>query len=93
VGVAAIVGVLSRRLLELERQQAQVERDLRDAHALRTPIATIHGLVSVLGDGADRAATAPLLRAISAETDALLRSGLFESLSEETRRSSGTRQG
>jgi signal transduction histidine kinase len=75
VGTAVLVGRLSRGLTEAVRLRTEAERDAQAAHALRTPVATIHGLVRVLRsrDGRDEA-EAKVIAAIEDETSRLLES-------------------
>jgi signal transduction histidine kinase len=76
---AFLAGLLSRGIVELERQRIEAARDLEAAHALRAPIATIRGLVDFLGH---REAATPeeekVVRALGDETDRLLRSPLLD---------------
>jgi signal transduction histidine kinase len=74
--VAFFVGATSRALIQAERSRTQAERDVVAAHELRTPVATIHGLVVSLEDA--RVPQEPVLRAIRAETSRLLESELFD---------------
>jgi signal transduction histidine kinase len=77
VSVATAVGLLSSALLRLERQRIEAARDLQAAHALRTPVATIHGLVTVLTGESSDIPSQPLLRAIADETERLLEADVF----------------
>jgi len=79
-GAALLTGWLSSTLVRLNRERAIAERQRAAAHALRAPIATIHGLVDVLlGRAAVDEAEQRILRSIRDETDRLLRSEVFES--------------
>jgi signal transduction histidine kinase len=72
---AYLVGALSTALVRAERERGRIELQQQAAHALRTPVATIHGLVQVLiRGGRDE----PALRSIEDETERLLRSPVFE---------------
>lgn len=73
---AYLVGALSAALVRAERERAASELHRQAAHALRAPIATIHGLVQVLRR--DRSAEEPIVRAIEDETGRLLESPIFE---------------
>lgn len=77
VAAAYLVGALSAGLLRATRERDEAARRQEAAHALRAPVATIHGLVGVLRTRAK--AEDPILRSIEDETDRLLRSPLFES--------------
>src|SRR5579864_399134 len=73
---AYLVGAMSTALVRAERERERVAQQHRAAHALRAPIATIHGLVQVLRrDGTREEA---LLRSVEDETERLLRSPIFE---------------
>jgi hypothetical protein len=76
LGAAYLTGVLSAALLRAERARAESELHRRAAHALRAPIATIHGLVAVLRR--DRTHEEQIVRAIEDETGRLLESPVFE---------------
>jgi signal transduction histidine kinase len=72
---AYLVGALSLALVQAERDRGRSELRQQAAHALRTPVATIHGLVQVLiREGRDE----PVVRSIEDETERLLRSPVFE---------------
>jgi signal transduction histidine kinase len=73
---AYLVGALSSALVHAEGERERAELQRRAAHALRAPVATIHGLVQVLQR--DRRPQEPILRSIEDETERLLRSPLFE---------------
>jgi signal transduction histidine kinase len=78
LGVAALVGQLSRRLLLAERERAAAEHEARAAHDLRSPVATIHGLVATLRLRTDRDPTdEKVLAAIEDETGRLLEAPFF----------------
>ena len=76
VAAAYLVGALSAGLLRATRERDEAARRQEAAHALRAPVATIHGLVGVLRTRTK--AEDPILRSIEDETDRLLRSPLFE---------------
>jgi signal transduction histidine kinase len=79
-GAALLTGWLSSTLVRLNRERALAERQRAAAHALRAPIATIHGLVDVLLGGSPVAEPEQrILGSIRDETDRLLRSEVFES--------------
>ncbi len=75
---AYLTGWLSTALVRADRARTLAERERESAHALRAPVATIHGLVDVLrarfehSDDERR-----ILRSIADETDRLLRSEVF----------------
>lgn len=73
---AFLVGAMSTALVRAERERERIELQQRAAHALRAPLATIHGLVQVLRR--DRSQEEKLLRSIEDETERLLRSPIFE---------------
>jgi signal transduction histidine kinase len=77
VGVALLVGLISRALVALEGRRVQTENDIRAAHALRTPVATIHGLVAVLEQAPTDDVRRPVLLAIKEETTRLLHARIF----------------
>jgi signal transduction histidine kinase len=72
---AFLVGALSSALVRAERERGRIELQRQAAHALRTPVATIHGLVQVLIRGGR---DDPALRSIENETERLLRSPVFD---------------
>ena len=79
VFAAYLVGALSAGLLRTTRERDEAARRQEAAHALRAPVATIHGLVGVLRNRAGRDdAEMTILRSIEDETDRLLRSPLLE---------------
>lgn len=76
---AYLVGSLSAALVRASRQRDEAERRQEAAHALRAPIATIHGLVVILRDRfRHEPPESTILRSIEDETDRLLSSPLFE---------------
>ena len=77
-GAAYLVGALSAGLLRATRERDEAARRQEAAHALRAPVATIHGLVAVLRTRKPADADQTILRSIEDETDRLLRSPLFE---------------
>lgn len=79
VFAAYLVGALSAGLLRTTRERDEAARRQEAAHALRAPVATIHGLVGVLRNREGRDdAEMTILRSIEDETDRLLRSPLLE---------------
>jgi signal transduction histidine kinase len=78
LAVSALAGQLSRGLVLAERRRSQAEHDADAAHALRSPVATIRGLVEVLGrrDGRDATDT-KVIAAIEDETQRLLDAPFF----------------
>jgi signal transduction histidine kinase len=79
VAAAYLVGALSAGLLRATRERDEAARRQEAAHALRGPVATIHGLVSVLRARTKREdPELTILRSIEDQTDRLLRSPLFE---------------
>jgi nitrogen-specific signal transduction histidine kinase len=79
VGAAYLTGALSASLVRAERERAEWELHRRAAHALRAPIATIHGLVQVLHrDRSTDEKEEKIVEAIADETGRLLESPLFE---------------
>jgi signal transduction histidine kinase len=76
VVAAFVVGVMSTALVRAERERERIELQHQAAHALRGPIATIHGLLQMLRR--DRSQEEKLLRSIEDETERLLRSPIFE---------------
>ena len=79
-GLAAyLAGRLSSALVSADRERALAALEREAAHALRTPVATIHGLVAALNARAARDEDeAKILSSITDETDRLLRSPLFD---------------
>lgn len=76
---AFLVGSVSAGLVRATRERDEVQRRHEAAHALRAPIATIHGLVVVLRDRfRHEGDETTILRSIEDETNRLLRSPLFE---------------
>ena len=76
---AYLVGALSAGLLRATRERDETARRQEAAHALRAPVATIHGLVAVLQNRTDREdPDLTILCSIEDETERLLRSPLFE---------------
>ncbi|HZS24441.1 MAG TPA: hypothetical protein VFA30_05570 [Gaiellaceae bacterium] len=75
---AYLVGLLSASLVEATRARDAAERQREAAHALRAPVATIHGLVTTICKrGRTDATDATILRSIADETERLLSSPLF----------------
>jgi signal transduction histidine kinase len=76
---AVATGMLSSALVRVNRERAISERRAAAAHALRAPIATIHGLVEVLQtrEPSDEAGHR-IIRSIEDETTRLLQSEVFE---------------
>ena len=79
-GAAILTGWLSSSLVEANRARAVADRERAAAHALRSPIATIHGLVEILAarDHKDEV-DMRIIGSIEDETERLLRSEVFES--------------
>lgn len=76
---AYLVGALSAGLLRATRERDEAARRREAAHALRAPVATIHGLVEVLRNHTGHEdPESTILRSIEDETERLLRSPLFE---------------
>jgi signal transduction histidine kinase len=76
---AYLAGRLSSALVASDRERTLAAREREAAHALRTPVATIHGLVAALNARAARDEDeAKILSSIADETDRLLRSPLFD---------------
>jgi len=74
-----LVGLLSRALVNVERNRVEAERDLEAAHALRAPVATIRGLVDFLRQRGPRSPEEEkVVLALGDETDRLLGSRLLE---------------
>jgi signal transduction histidine kinase len=77
---AYLAGRLSSALVDANRERALAEQEREAAHALRAPVATIHGLVEALGARAARDEDeTKILSSIADETNRLLRSPLFDS--------------
>jgi signal transduction histidine kinase len=77
---AYLAGRLSSALVDAHRERALAEQEREAAHALRAPVATIHGLVEALGARAARDEDeTKILSSIADETNRLLRSPLFDS--------------
>jgi signal transduction histidine kinase len=74
---ALLVGQLSRVLVRAERGRIEAERDAQAAHTLRTPVATIHGLVGVLRLRGGDEELEKVVRALEDETERLLASSIF----------------
>ena len=75
---AFLTGWLSSALVRADRARTLAERQRESAHALRTPVATIHGLVDVLRAHFDHSEDERrILSSIADETDRLLRSEVF----------------
>jgi signal transduction histidine kinase len=77
-GTAYTVGWVSKSLLHVESEQAVAARDAEAAHALRTPLATIKGMLEVLRlHDSSPEVEAQILAVVEDETNRLLEAPIF----------------